>query len=80
VPTSTGYRALYCAEAPEVWFMDFYKDKIDPMFLEVTQGKQHTFECTNGKKLVFSRRKGFSDIRFERKTSIEFERNNRFYA
>lgn len=80
VPTKQGYKALYCAEAPDVWFMDFYKDKVDPMFNNVTEGKQYEFNCINGKKLLFAKRKGFSNTRFEIKTKEEFERNNKFYA
>lgn len=80
VPTSNGYQALYTAEAPDVWFMDFYQDKPDPLFLEVTEGVQHEFKCTNGKTLMFTKRKGFKETRFTNKTRIEFERNNRLYA
>jgi len=52
LPTSEGYRALYCMESPEVWFMDFCTAKkkrnwlkpwkstyvldLDPLFEEVT--------------------------------------------
>lgn len=80
VPTKDGYRSLYCAEAPEVWFMDFYTDRIDPMFKEVTEGEQHEFKCTNGKTLLFAKRRGYANTRFTKKTSIEFERNNRLYV
>jgi hypothetical protein len=80
VLTENGYRALYCAEAPGVWFMDFYKSKPDPMFSEVTEGKQHVFKCINGKKLVFAKRKGYAKTRFTKKTSVEFERNSKLYA
>jgi len=80
VPIGSGYKALYTAEAPEVWFMDFYTGKPDPLFLEVTAGAQHTFKCTNGKTLLFAKRKGHESARFTPKTSIEFERNNRLYA
>lgn len=57
VPTSNGYRALYCNESPEVWFMDFayrirltpywmfwnkkYKYSTDPLFKEVTSAPYH---------------------------------------
>lgn len=80
VPTSKGYKAVYCAEAPEVWFMDFYKNKIDKMFDEVTTGKSFEFDCINGQKLILRKRKGFENVRFERKTSVELERNNKLYA
>lgn len=80
VPVRDKYKALYCAESPEVWFMDFYKDKIDPLFIETTEGKQISFDCINGKKLLFSKRKGFKDTRFEKKSRFDFERNNKFYA
>ena len=80
VPIGKDYKALYCAESPEVWFMDFYKGKIDEMFEQVTEGELIEFDCVNGKKLAFAKRKGFSQERFTKKTRVEFERNNKFYA
>jgi hypothetical protein len=80
VPTKSGYKALYCVESPEIWFIDFYKDKIDPIFNEVTSGKKYEFKCIGGNKLLLSRRNGFENLRFEKKTSIEFDRNNNLYA
>lgn len=57
VPTSKGYKALYCMESPEVWFMDFcfatrenpmwmfwkkqYTYHIDPLFREVAVPPYH---------------------------------------
>lgn len=80
VPVGDEYRALYIAESPEVWFMDFVDREIDPLFFEVTEGEIIPFNCTNGKLLVFTRRKGYSKHRFESKTSVEFELNNQKYA
>ena len=79
VPTSTGYKALYCAEAPEVWFFDFCdtKKKIDPMFLEVTEGDMKFIKCDKGYQ-VWRRRKGHSDKRFEPKTALQFYKNEAF--
>lgn len=79
VKTNHGYRTLYCTEAPEVFFMDFYDKKIDPLFAEVIEGKRFEFECVGGKKLILASRKGFGNERFTKKTSIEYERNNRLY-
>ena len=80
VPTSVGYRALYCMESPEVWFMDIVskKDKLDPVFEEVTVGKQHFIKTEDGQYLVFARRKGHEYKRFEEKTEEEFLKNEKF--
>jgi hypothetical protein len=86
VPTSKEYNALYCIESPEVWFMDFCesKDKIDTMFLEVTEKPYRFVKCEdeNGKEMyqVWGVRKGFKNIRFESKTREQFEKNNNFWA
>lgn len=53
VPTSQGYKSLYCVESPEVWFFDFcygrkvrkfpflwkweWEVKPDPLFIETTE-------------------------------------------
>lgn len=81
VDTSDGYKALYCAESPEVWFFDFAKDKesIDPLFLEVTEGEMKTVKTEDGEVLIFRRRKGYGKTRLETKTVQEFKRNNRFW-
>lgn len=81
VNTSDGYKALYCVESPEVWFFDFAQDKdsIDPLFIEATEGPIKTVRTEEGELLVFRRRKGFLETRFEAKTFEEFERNNRFW-
>jgi len=84
VPTSSGYRALYCIESPEVWFMDFFEEgtKPDPMFDEVTEGKSYFVPCYdgNGDKFlqVWRRRAGHAHHRFDYKTLGEFEQNERF--
>lgn len=82
VPTSQGYRALYCTESPEVWFMDFCKSKeeIDPLFLEVTEGEMKFIKLDGVGYQVWRRRKGFLSTRFEQKTKEQFERNNKFWA
>lgn len=80
VLTSKGYRALYCAEAPEVWFFDFIKNKeiIDPLFLETTEGEMKFIKTEDGEFQVWRRRKGHAQKRFELKTAEEFERNEKF--
>ena len=82
VPTSKGFRSLYCTESPEVWFMDFCesKDKIDPLFLEVTVKPYHFIKCDGGEYQVWGKRKGFENKRFESKTQKEFEANNLFWS
>jgi hypothetical protein len=79
VKTSEGYRALYCAEAPEVWFFDFCesKEKIDPMFLEVTTGEMRFIRCDKGFQ-VWRRRKGHENKRFAPKTALEYYKNEKF--
>ena len=81
VPTTQGYRSLYCLESPEVWFIDFCesKEKIDPMFLEVTEGDIKFIQCDDGTYQIWRRRKGFGYKRFEEKTEIYFEENNKFW-
>lgn len=80
VPTSKGFNALACIESPEVWFMDFIKDRnsLDPMFEEVTESPYHYVKCEDGGYQVWGRRKGFRDTRFESKTEDEFRANERF--
>jgi hypothetical protein len=82
VPTSQGYRALYCMESPEVWFMDFCesKKKIDPLFLEVTEGEMKFIKVEGGGYQVWRRRKGHAGFRFEEKTQREYDKNNLFWA
>ena len=74
VPTSKGYRSLYCLESPEVWFYDIIKtgENIDPLFLEVTQGEIKTVTNKNGDKMIFRRRKGMHNARFESKSKDQF--------
>ncbi len=78
--TSSGYRALYCMESPEVWFMDFVDEpgKEDDMFLEVTEGIMHYVKCENGEYQVWRRRRGHAHKRFEEKTREEFIKNEKF--
>ena len=80
VPTSKGFNALYCIESPDVLFLDFYENKKDKLFSEVISGNEFEFDCINGKKLLIGKRKGFEDTRFEKKSELDFERNNKFYA
>jgi hypothetical protein len=80
VPTKQGYRALYCLEAPEVWFFDFIKDKFDPIFSEVTEGEINALTTDQGELLVFRKRKGFLNTRFEKKTAVQFDKNNKFWG
>lgn len=81
VPSSKGYKTLYTNESPDVWFMDFCesKDKIDPLFLEVTSPPYHFIKCEGGEYQVWGKRKGFENIRFEDKTKEQFEKNNNFW-
>lgn len=86
VPTSSGFRALYCVESPEVWFMDFfYPDKgIDPLFDEVTEGKSFFIKAKDGTgktvMQVWRHRKAHADKRFEEKTVADFEANEKFLS
>lgn len=82
VPTSQGYNALYCLESPEVWLFDFAKDidSIDKIFLENTEGEKNILKTDQGELLVFRRRKGFGNTRFEQKTLKQFKENNRFWG
>lgn len=80
VPTSKGFNALACIESPEVWFMDFIKDRnsLDPMFEEVTESPYHYVKCEDGGYQVWGKRKGFKNTRFESKTEDEFRANEKF--
>lgn len=82
VPTSSGYNALYCLEAPEVWFFDFAKNEkeIDSVFLESTEGEKNILKTDQDEILVFRKRKGHSHKRFEGKTLEQFNRNNHFWG
>jgi hypothetical protein len=84
VPVDDEFRALYCMESPEVWFMDFVDTvhDIDPMFETVTEGQKYFVPCY-GEDMrqhfqVWRRRKGHANKRFELKTKQEFEANERF--
>lgn len=80
VPTSKGYRSLYCMESPETWFMDFcdQKEDIDPLFLEVTEGEKKFIKVEGGGYMVLRRRKHHAQKRFEQKTEEEYLANERF--
>jgi hypothetical protein len=82
VSTSKGYKALYCIESPEVWFMDFcksqLKEDIDPTFLQVTEGPMRFIKCADGWYQVWRRRKGHANKRFESKTRLQFIKNETF--
>lgn len=82
VPTREGFKALYTNESPEIWFMDFCesKEKIDPMFLEVTSPPYHFIKCEDGEYQVWGKRKGFEHKRFEDKTERDFKENNKFWS
>ena len=57
-------------ESPEVWFMDFVKrkNKLDPMFEEVTVPPYHYIKCSGGGYQVWGKRKGHENKRFETKS------------
>lgn len=80
VPTSQGHKALYCVEAPDVWFMDFIgEDKVlDPLFEEVTEAPYKYIKAEDGWQ-VWGKRKGFADIRFEDKSVEQFTLNTQFW-
>ncbi len=82
LPTSRGFNALYCMESPELWFMDFCKNKskIDPLFKEVTVAPYHFIKCENGGYQIWGKRKGHEHKRFENKTLREFKANERFLS
>lgn len=86
MPTSQGYRSLFCIESPEVWFMDIVgKDKQpDPLFDEVTTGKAHfiRIEDENGAHVGFqkwARRKGYENQRFTAASEAVYEANKAFW-
>lgn len=82
VPTSMGYRALYCIESPEVWFMDFCPGMseldIDPLFLEVTEGEMKFIKVEGGGFQVWRKRRAHAHKRFEPKTLEDFYKNEVF--
>ena len=82
VPTKDGYKSLYCAESPEVWFFDFcantLKESIDPLFLEVTEGPYKFIQLIDGSYQIWGKRKGHAHKRFESKTALQFKRNEEF--
>ena len=82
MPTSDGYRALYCIESPEMWFMDFVEKKgeLDPLFAEVTAGPYKYIKCDDDTYQVWGRRKGKGGVRFEKMTQEQFEQNDNFWA
>ncbi len=66
--TSQGWIKVFSSEAPEVWFFDFCdsddESKVDPLFLEVTEGDFKFIPCSDGTFQVWRRRIGFADQRF----------------
>jgi len=81
LPTSEGYRALYCLESPEIWFMDFCdaQKQLDPLFVEVTEPPYRYIRCEDGGYQVWGKRKNLGKIRFEEKSEKEFIENNKFW-
>lgn len=80
VPTSKGYKALYCVESPEVWFFDIVENgSVDPLFLEVTGGEMKTITNRDGQILVLRRRIGYGTVRMELKTKDQYISNNRLW-
>jgi hypothetical protein len=68
VPLANGDMvSVYAVESPEVWFFDFCdaKDKIDPKFLEVTEGEMKFIAVDGGGFQVWRRRKDYAHKRFE---------------
>ena len=82
MPTRDGYKALYCVESPEVWFMDFVekKDHLDPYFEDVTIPPYKYIQCDDGTYQVWGKRKGKEDKRFEPKSVSEFIENDKFWS
>lgn len=101
VETSKGYRALYCAESPEVWFFDFcrgkrrlkvdgpkfwkwrweWEVKPDKTFMEVTSPPYVAIPTgIRGIVQLWGKRKGLEKKRFEEKSKMEFEANNKFWS
>lgn len=81
VPTSKGYNALYCVESPEVWFFDVVEsmEKVDPLFLEVTEGEVKTITNERGEVMIFRRRKDYAKFRFQTQTKRQFSCNNKLW-
>jgi hypothetical protein len=82
MPTSEGYRALYCIESPEVWFMDFVKKdkKLDPLFEEVTEGECKFIKLQDGDYQVWRRRKGYINKRFGEMSKAQYISNKFFWG
>lgn len=80
LPTSRGYNAVYCMESPEVWFMDFTreKNKVSSLFKEITSPPYRFIKCEDGWYQVWGKRKGFEETRFESKTYEEYLANEKF--
>lgn len=94
VLTSRGYRALYTNESPEVWFSDFcygkrkwwkfwtqeYDINPDPLFLETIEGELIIIPTvTKNIVQIWGHRKGYKNIRFEKKTKQQYIKNNKFW-
>lgn len=82
MPTSQGFKALYCIESPEVWFMDFVedKDKLDPLFLEVTVPPYKFIKLEDTSYQVWGKRKDTEHLRFNRMTEDQYKANYRFWS
>jgi hypothetical protein len=84
IPTSKGYREIYCIESPEVWIMDFCCDnnisQCNPLFIEITEGEAHFIRCTDSMYQVWRRRKGHEDLRFREVSKEDFISNEKFYG
>ena len=72
VPTSQGKVRIIGIESPEVWFVDVVSGGIDPLFREICEGDFLYLPMYSAKKqtqpvkwLVFGKRRGYSDVRFE---------------
>jgi hypothetical protein len=76
IKTSKGVISVFAPESPDVWLFDFCEDKekLDPLFLEMTEGKPHFIKCEDGEYMVFRGRKGYGGKRFE---VVDFKSHDR---
>jgi hypothetical protein len=81
VPVAGEFRALYAVESPDVWFCDFCdnKDSISKLFLDVTEGDMRFIKADKGYQ-VWRRRKGHANKRFEKKSYLQFIKNEAFLS
>lgn len=66
VDTKRGKRKVYATESPEIWFMDFFQEEVDPVFMEITQGPYHLIKCIGGWTQIWGKRKGYAKKRLEK--------------